>query len=157
MVYDQQVVQSVSCDADLREDLGLLAFRLILATGKTIEEAEKSLNNEIEAVLKNGVTEAELEKAKSRFLTGKLEERKTVNGKASALGQAIVVYGDPTRVNTDLAKVQAVTTAEIKEVMNRYISGKKKMVVEYLPETMKPGFVPPAPEKKDEKKEEKKP
>jgi zinc protease len=152
MVYEQQVVQSVSCDADLREDLGLLAFRLVLASGKTIEEAEKSLNHEIEEVLKNGVTEAELEKAKSRFLTGKLQERETVNGKASALGQAIVVYGDPTRVNTDLAKVQAVTAAEIKEVLNRYISRKKKMVIEYLPETMKPGFVPPAPEKKEEKK-----
>jgi zinc protease len=133
MVYEQQVVQSVSFDADLREDLGLLAFRLILASGKTIAEAEKSLNNEIEKVLTNGVTEAELDKAKSRFLTGKLEERETVNGKASALGQAVVVYGDPNRVNTDLAKLQAVTAAQIKDVMNRYIAGKKKVVVEYLP------------------------
>jgi zinc protease len=151
MVYEQQVVQSVSCDADLREDLGLLAFRLILASGKTIAEAEKSLNNEIDDVLKNGVTEAELAKAKNRFLTGKLEERETVNGKASALGQAVVTYGDPTRVNTDLAKLQAVTTAEIKDVMNRVISGKKKVVVEYLPETMKPGFVPPPADKKENK------
>jgi zinc protease len=102
-------------------------------------------------VLKNGVTEAELAKAKNRFLTGKLEERETVNGKASALGQAVVTYGDPTRVNTDLAKLQAVTAAEIKDVMNRVISGKKKVVVEYLPETMKPGFVPPPPEKKENK------
>lgn len=149
MVYEQQVVQSVSCDADLREDLGLVVFRLILASGKTIAEAERSLSNEIEQVLKNGVTEAELEKAKSRFLTGKLQERETVNGKASALGQAVVVYGDAKRVNTDLAKLQAVTTAEIKEVMNRYISGKKKVTVEYLPETMKPGFVPPPDEKKE--------
>lgn len=156
MVYEQQVVQSVSCDSDLREDLGLLVFRLILASGKTIAEAERSLNNEIEQVLKNGVTEAELEKAKNRFLTGKLQERETVNGKASALGQAAVVYGDATRVNTDLAKLQAVTTPEIKDVMNRYITGKKKVVVEYLPETMKPGFVPPPAEKKQpppEKKE----
>ena len=151
MVYEQQVVQSVSCDADLREDLGLLVFRLILASGKTIEEAEKSLNNEIDDVLKNGVTEAELEKAKNRFLTGKLEERETVNGKASALGQAVVVYADPARVNTDLAKLQAVTAAEIKDVMNRLISGKKKVVVEYLPETMKPGFVPPPADKKENK------
>jgi zinc protease len=151
MVYEQQVVQSVSCDADLREDLGLLIFRLILASGKTIADAEKSLSNEIEQVLKNGVTEAELDKAKSRFLTGKLEERETVNGKASALGQAVVVYGDATRVNTDLAKLQAVTTAEIKEVMNRYITGKKKVVVEYLPETMKPGYVPPPAEKTEKK------
>jgi zinc protease len=151
MVYEQQVVQSVSCDSDLREDLGLLVFRLILASGKTIAEAEKSLNNEIDDVLKNGVTEAELEKAKNRFLTGKLEERETVNGKASALGQAVVVYGDPSRVNTDLAKLQAVTTAEIKEVMNRLITGKKKVVVEYLPETMKPGFVPPPADTKEKK------
>jgi zinc protease len=151
MVYEQQVVQSVSCDADLREDLGLLVFRLILASGKTIADAEKSLSNEIEQVLKNGVTDAELDKAKSRFLTGKLEERETVNGKASALGQAVVVYGDATRINTDLAKLQAVTTAEIKEVMNRYITGKKKVVVEYLPETMKPGYVPPPAEKTEKK------
>jgi zinc protease len=151
MVYEQQVVQSVSCDADLREDLGLLVFRLILASGKTIADAERSLSNEVEQVLKNGVTEAELDKAKSRFLTGKLEERETVNGKASALGQAAVLYGDATRVNTDLAKLQAVTTAEIKDVMNRYITGKKKVVVEYLPETMKPGYVAP-PSDKTEKK-----
>ena len=151
MVYEQQVVQSVSCDSDLREDLGLLSFRLILASGKTVAEAEKSLSNEVEQVLKNGVTEAELDKAKSRFLTGKLEERETVNGKASALGQAAVIYGDPTRVNTDLAKLQAVTTAQIKEVLNRYITGQKKVTVEYLPETMKPGYVPP-PSAKTEKK-----
>ncbi|MEY2506997.1 MAG: zinc protease [Verrucomicrobiota bacterium] len=151
MVYEQQVVQSVSCDTDLREDLGLLAFRLILATGKTIADAEKSMFKEVDEVLKNGVTEAELEKAKNRFLTGKLMERETVNGKASALGQAIVVYGDANRVNTDLAKLQAVTVGEIKEVMNRYITGKKKVVVEYLPETMKPGFVPPPPDKKEKK------
>jgi zinc protease len=62
-----------------------------------------------------------------------------------------VVYGDAARVNTDLAKLQAVTTAEIKEVLNRYITGKKKVIVEYLPETMKPGFVPPPSDKKEKK------
>lgn len=151
MVYEQQVVQSVSCDADLREDLGLVVFRLILASGKTIPEAENSLNKEMDDVLKNGVTEPELQKAKNRFLTGKLEERETVNGKASALGQAAVMYGDASRVNTDLGKLQAVTTAQIKEVLNRYITGKKKVVVEYLPEAMKPGAVPPPSQKKEAK------
>ncbi|MFL6590524.1 MAG: M16 family metallopeptidase [Chthoniobacterales bacterium] len=144
MVYQQQVVQSVSCDADLRQDLGLISFRLILATAKSIAEAEKSLNNEVEQVLKNGITEAELEKAKTRFLTGKIEERETVNGKAGALGQAAVVYGDPDRVNTDLGKLQAVTAAQVKEVMNRYITGKKKVVIEYLPQPQKTAPTPPA-------------
>jgi zinc protease len=144
MVYQQQVVQGVSCDADLREDLGLISFRLIIATGKSIAEAERSLNNEIEQVLKNGITDAELEKAKTRFLMGKIQERETFNGKASALGQAAVIYADPDRVNTDLAKLQAVTAPQIKEVMNRYITGKKKIVIEYLPQPQKTAPPPPA-------------
>jgi zinc protease len=155
MVYEQQVAQSVSCDTDMREDLGLIAFRLVLASGKPIADAEKSLNAEIEKVLKEGVTQAELDKAKNRFLTGKLMERETFNGKASALGQAVVVYGDATRVNTDLAKLQAVTAAQIKEIMNKYLTGKKKVVLEYLPEAMRKG--PPSPAPAPPAKEEKKP
>jgi len=137
MVYEQQVAQGVSCSADLHEDLGLLVFRAVLASGKSIEIAKKSLTDQIENVLKNGVTEAELAKAKNRLLTSKLLERETANGKANALGEAAVVYGDAARVNTDLAMMQAVTAAQIKEVLNKYITGKKKVVIEYLPESMK--------------------
>ena len=50
-------------------------------------------------------------------------------------------------MNTDLAKLQAVTAEQIKEVLNRYLTGKKKVVIEYLPEAMKP-----AAQKKEAKK-----
>ena len=137
LVYEQQVAQRASFDADLREDLGLLTFRVIVASGKSLPEAEKSLNDQIENISKNGVTEAELDKAKNRFLTGKLMERETNNGKASALGEAAVIYRDPNHINTDLARYQAVTTSEVKDVLNKYLSGKKKILIEYLPEAKK--------------------
>jgi zinc protease len=137
LVYEQQIVQQATFDADLNQDLGLLTLRLILASGKEPADADKALRAELDKVLKEGVTPEELEKAKNRFLTGKLIERETNKGKASALGQAAVVYGDPNRVNTDLSKLQAVTAAEIKDVLNRYLTGKKKVVIEYLPESMK--------------------
>ena len=138
LVYEQQIAQQASFDADLNEDLGLLTVRMILASGKSPAEAEKALGEQLNRFLKDGVTPEELEKAKNRFLTGKLIERETNNGKASVLGQAAVVYGDPNRVNTDLARLQAVTAEQIKEVMNRYLATKKKVVIEYLPEAMKP-------------------
>jgi zinc protease len=87
--------------------------------------------------LKNGVSEAELDKAKNRFLTGKLMERETNNGKATALGEAAVIYRDPNHINTDLAKYQAVTTGDVKDVLNKYLTGKKKVLIEYLPEAKK--------------------
>lgn len=137
LVYEQQVAQRASFDADLREDLGLLTFRVIVASGKSLPEAEKSLNDQIEKILRDGVTEAELDKAKNRFLTGKLMERETNNGKASALGEAAVIYRDPNHINTDLARYQAVTTSEVKDVLNKYLAGKKKILIEYLPEAKK--------------------
>jgi zinc protease len=112
---------------------------MILASGKSPNDAERALMQQLDQVLRDGVTPAELEKAKTRFLTGKLLERETNNGKASALAEAAVLYGDPNRVNTDLAKLQAVTADQIKNVLNRYLSGKKKVTIEYLPESMKAG------------------
>lgn len=136
LVYQQQIAQQASLGADLKQDLGLLIARMILASGKSPNDAEHALMQQLDQVLRDGVTPAELEKAKTRFLTAKLLERETDNGKASALGEAAVLYGDPSRVNTDLAKLQAVTTNEIKDVLNRYLSG-KKVTIEYLPEAMK--------------------
>ena len=142
LVYEQQVAQRASFDADLREDLGLLTFRVIVASGKSLPETEESLNDQIENILKNGVSEAELDKAKNRFLTGKLMERETNNGKASALGEAAVIYRDPNHINTDLARYQAVTTSEVKDVLNKYLAGKKKILIEYLPEAKKEAAKP---------------
>jgi len=138
LVYEQQIAQAVSFSADLREDTGLLTTRMILASGKKPADAEKALQDQLDKILKEGVTEAELDKAKTRFLTGKLLERETNNGKASALGEAAVIYRNPDHVNTDLAEFQAVTTDQIKEVMNRYLTGKKTVVIEYLPEATNP-------------------
>jgi zinc protease len=142
LVYEQQVAQRASFSNDLREDLGLLTFRVIVASGKSLPEAEKSLNDQIAKILKDGVTEAELDKAKNRFLTGKLMERETNNGKASALGEAAVIYRDPNHINTDLPKYEAVTASEIKDVLNKYIAGKKKVLIEYLPEAKKEAAKP---------------
>jgi zinc protease len=147
LVYEQQIVQQASFSADLNEDLGLLNVTMILASGKTPADAEQALHAQLEKILRDGVSPEELEKAKARFLTGQLLQRETNNGKASELGEAAVVYGDPDRVNTDLAKLQAVTADQIKEVLNRYLAGKKKVVIEYLPEAMNP-----AAKKKEEKK-----
>ncbi len=138
LVYEQQIAQRATFNADLREDLGLVSFGLILASGKSVAAGEKALDEQIQKVLKDGVTDAELEKAKNQVLTSKLLERETNNGKASALGEFAVVYGDANRVNTNLAELQAVTAPQIKEVLNKYIAGKKRVVVEFLPEAMKP-------------------
>ena len=138
LIYQQQVAQSANANADLKEDAGLFTLTAIVAAGKKPEDAESALKAEIKKLQDVPVTAAELEKAKNQIITSQLRQRETNNGKANALGQAAVLLGDPNRVNTDLAKLQAVTAADVQRVANKYFTDKNRYVFFYLPEAMRP-------------------
>jgi zinc protease len=135
LIYDQQVAQSADATPDLREDAGLFYFNVIVASGKKPEEAERALMAEIKKLQEAPVAAAELDKAKNQLVTNELRQRETSNGKALALGSAAVLRGDPNRVNTDLAKLQAVTAADVQRVMKKYFIDANRLVIYYLPES----------------------
>lgn len=137
LVYQQQVAQSANANADLKEDAGLFELTAIVANGKKPEDAEAALRAEVKKLQDAPVSDAELEKAKNQIITSQLRQRETNNGKASALGQAAVLLGDPNRVNTDLEKLQAVTAADVQRVAKKYFTDQNRYVFIYLPESMR--------------------
>jgi zinc protease len=54
----------------------------------------------------------------ARLVTG----RQTMQEKADNLGEAASLLGDPERYNTELAKYQAVTAADVQRVVKQYLS-----------------------------------
>ena len=138
LVYQQQLAAEVNSSADTREDVSLFVLTAVLSEGKKVEDAEKSLLAEVKKLQDAPVSAAELEKAKNQIITGQLRQRETSNGKALALGEAAVLLGDAARVNTDLARLQAVTAADVQRVMKKYFSDTNRMVLYYLPEASKP-------------------
>jgi zinc protease len=137
LVYQQQIAAEVDANAETREDVSLFLVTAVLSEGKTPEDVEKSLLAEIRKMQDAPVTAAELEKAKNQIITDQLQQRETGDGKALSLGEAAVLLGDPNRVNTDLAKLQAVTAADIQRVMKKYLTDSNRLVVYYLPESQK--------------------
>ena len=138
LVYTQQMAAEVLSDSNALEDAGLFILGAILSEGKKPEDAEKSLLAEIKKMQDAPVSAAELDKAKNQLITNQVSERETSNGKALALGEAAVLLGDPARVNTDLARLQAVTAADIQRVMKKYFTDANRFVLYYLPEASKP-------------------
>ncbi len=138
LVYQQQIAAEASSAADAREDVSLFVLTAVLSEGKKPEDAEKSLLAEIKKLQDTAVSAAELEKAKNQIITEQLRQRETSNGKALALGEAAVLLGDPARVNTDLARLQAVTAADVQRVMKKYFTDTNRLVLYYLPETSRP-------------------
>src|SRR5690242_6762088 len=115
LVYTQQLAAEADANAESREDASLFVVLAVLSEGKKPEDAEKSLLAEIKKLQDAPVSAAELDKAKNQIITDQLRQRETSNGKALALGEAAVLLGDPARVNTDLARLQAVTAADRSE------------------------------------------
>src|SRR6266508_2487557 len=134
LIYDQQIAQSADATPDLREDAGVVSFNVVLASGKKPEDVESALLAEIKRIQDAPVSAAELDKAKNQLVTNELRQRETSNGKALALGSATVLLGDPNRVNTDLAKLQAVSAADVQRVMKQYFTAGNRLVSYYLPE-----------------------
>jgi zinc protease len=139
LVYEQQNAQSVNTFTDLREDVSLFIVYAILASGKQPAEVERALSAEIKRLQDAPVSPIELAKAKNQLITSQLRERETNNGKAQALGDAAVLSGDPNRVNTDIAHLQAVTAADVQRVMKKYFVETNRVVIDYLPESMRSG------------------
>ncbi|HEX8141913.1 MAG TPA: pitrilysin family protein [Pyrinomonadaceae bacterium] len=139
LVYRQQLAQDAISYTDLREDASLFGLRVTLASDKKPEDAERSLFAEIKRLQDEAVTKAELDKAKNLLVTSKLREREKNEDKALAIGNAAVLLGDPNRANTDIERLQAVTAADVQRVMKKYFTESNRVVITYLPESMKPG------------------
>ncbi len=74
-------------------DPGVAYFYLTMPPGVDEAAAEAALFEELERVVNEGVTEAELAKAKNNMLADFWRELATINGKAEALGRFEVFHG----------------------------------------------------------------
>jgi zinc protease len=137
LVYEKQLAQSAEFTADLREDLGLPTFQVILASKVPIAKVRDALLAEIRLITEKPVNERELTIAKNQLLAEGLHDRETANGKAHALGIATLMLGDPAHVNTELAKLQSVTAEQVQAIAAACFAPKNQLIIEYLPASMK--------------------
>ncbi len=146
LVYEQQIAVQAFSNADLPHDPGMFVVGAIMASGHTIAEGEKSLLAEVQRVRQAPPTEAELSEAKNELLTDALRQRETIEGRASAIGYALRVQGDPNAVNTELAELQAVTAADVQRVAQKYLDPERRVTINYRPERERPkGETQPQP------------
>jgi len=72
-------------------DSGSLGFYVVPAPGKTLQEAEKRLDSIIADVLKNGVTEKEVDRARTILQAGTIYTLDSQRALANAFGRALVI------------------------------------------------------------------
>jgi len=131
LVYKQQIAQEASFSVDDHVDKGLATFSATLASGKTLEAAEKSLLAELKKIQTAPVTVKELAKAKNTLVADAIRGLETNQGKAFAIGQSVILKGSAQAVNREVKELQAVTAADIMRVMKQYFNDNNRVVIYY--------------------------
>ena len=131
LVYKQQIAQEASFSLNNRADGGLLYFSAVASQGKTADVLEKSLLAELKKIQLSVVAPTELAKAKNQLVADAVSGRETNDGRASAIESAIAYQHDPLAVNNDIQRLQAVTAADVKRVMNKYFKENNRVVIWY--------------------------
>jgi zinc protease len=134
LVYRHRVAQEVGAYADNRVGPGLFTVYAVLASGHEPAQAEKLLNEEIIWLATQPIAATELDKIRTQLLTSELKQRQTAQGIAFALGQASLIDGNVQHVNDDLVALQKVSADDVHRVLQKYVTGAKKVTIDYLPQ-----------------------
>jgi zinc protease len=113
LVFEKQIAQSVSASQDGSEIAGELSITVTAKPGKTLTEIEAAVQQVIDELLKNGVTEKEIQTALNQKEARVVNMQATVFGKTNALATYFTLTGDPANINTELQRFTGITPTEI--------------------------------------------
>jgi predicted Zn-dependent peptidase len=117
---------------------GTFGVLAIANQGVSVDSLDRLLAKEVARIAADGVTEAELAKAKNAWRAQAIDSRQTTFGRAESIHAASLFLGSPDAVNTDFRRYLAVTTADIQRVARTYLRPENSVVTLITPETPKP-------------------
>jgi zinc protease len=139
VVLEQQLTTSANAGSQETRGPGLFRVFATVAPGKSAADAEKALLDEIEKVKAAPPEEWEMDKARANA------QRSTVAGQESSLNRAVLLsqyalfYNDPARINTRVARIRAVTAADVQRVARQYLTAQNRSVITTTPKSAAPG------------------
>ncbi len=115
------------------EDPGMGIVAAIGANGVDLKTIEKALNDEIEQLQNELISQEEFDKLRNQFENNIVSSNSSVAGIAENLANNHVYFGNANVTNKELEKYLAVTKDDIQRVAKKYFTKNAKVVLYYLP------------------------
>ena len=132
LVQEKELVTNVSVNTDRRVGPGAFHISATLRPGKTPQEVEGYISEEIARLHAEPVSDKELARVKINIRRG-AEARLTALSRAQALADAAAVFDDPNKVNTDGELQMAVTAADIQKAAKTHLTNANRVVLVTTP------------------------
>ena len=122
--FGDKTVDRISASVDASELGGTFDITADIKPGVDPAVVEKAINEELEALLRDGPTAAELDQARTVFRAGFIRGIERIGGfggKADALAECTIYTGDPACFRGQLARIQSSTPAQVKATANQWL------------------------------------
>ena len=133
LVKEKQLAVNANAFWQGRRGPSLVEIVAVPRPGVKVEDLEKAIDDEIAAVQKDGITEAELAKVRTQLLRQAIQTRSSSLFTAIAIGTFAVNFNDPNLINTSYDKLAAVTADQVKQVAQKYLVTAHRAVVITMP------------------------
>ncbi|MBN1206482.1 MAG: insulinase family protein [Myxococcaceae bacterium] len=141
LVLDKQLAQSVDASQQSQGDQSVFSIEVVARPGVSTDTLKQEVDAVLEELRKNGVTQEEIHRARTRYETRMLAGLQSIGGfggKADALQNYNHFIGEPSYVAQDLARYQQVTPDKVKRYATEWLRPDARVVLHAVPAPQAP-------------------
>ena len=142
LVYDLQVAQSVVAYQQSLALGGNFTIEVTARPGNELDKILKLVDREIERVVRDGITDRELERSRNGIETSFYDALQDIGAKADHLAFYSARAGNPDYFQEDLTRYRAAAPSDVQEAAARWLT-KGRVVMSVVP-TGKADLAPPS-------------
>lgn len=143
LVKEKEVATTLFAGVNGRAGPSKFQITAMVRPGKTPEDVEALISEEISRLISEPVTDKELQRARTGIRRGALGPRQSALSTAITLADDAALYNDPGRINTDYEKRLAVTAQDVQQAAKTWLRTANRVTVITVPAAM-PMPKPPA-------------
>jgi predicted Zn-dependent peptidase len=141
LVLEKQIAQNVEASQQSIGSQSVFSIEVVARPGVSTDTLQKEVDAVLAEIRKNGITQDELTRARTRYDTRMLSGLQSVGGfggKADALQNYNHFVGEPDYLRKDLARYQALSPEDVKRYANEQLRPDMRVVLHAVPSQQAP-------------------
>lgn len=132
IVDNEKAALEIGSFAYTEEDYGVYFIYGLPMQGKTMDNIQKSIDEEITRISTELISEEEYQKTLNSIETDFVNQNTTTDGIASNLATDYLLRGNTNLINTEIDNYRAITREEIRDVARKYLQPNQRLVLNYV-------------------------
>ncbi len=137
LVYEQQIAQNVVAYQSSRELCSTFHIQVTAQKGHSLDEIEKAVDAELQKILTEGISEEELQQAKTTWEASFVRQLESIggfSGRANILNAYNTMLGDPGMLAWDMERYTKATSESVMSYVKKYIDFNKRAILHIVPQ-----------------------